>query len=228
MRFLTVGGGVFDKIRSDFSGKRERCLAVKLSGNDAKDADAWNELMDRLKDGMLAAFQSYIVQTDHDARRLEGQRAMPGWNFCQYFLQRESVIYALELLGMHDDVFEEYEQLEQAFFQSMEQQGAPWFSKFGGSAPGDEAGDILDVRRKPYRQAILNNTVTIFDFRIYLFVRQIAALLETGKLARVCEHSLQYMALWGKTLREYQTSLMPGFAEIWTWTVCHAVIQRCD
>jgi hypothetical protein len=59
-----------------------------------------------------------------------------------------------------------------------------WFGHFGGTDPGDDSGNILDFKRKNYRDMINKNIISVFDFRSYLFARQCRMLL---KLQRVVE-----------------------------------------
>ena len=47
---------------------------------------AWAELINKVKDGILSAFDNAIMQREEEVRRSEGQRQMPGWNFCTYFI----------------------------------------------------------------------------------------------------------------------------------------------
>lgn len=47
---------------------------------------AWAEFLNKLRDGVLSAFESAVIQREEDVRRSEGQRQMPGWNFCTFFI----------------------------------------------------------------------------------------------------------------------------------------------
>ena len=47
---------------------------------------AWADLINKLKDGILTAFDSAIAHREEEVKRLDGQRQMPGWNFCTFFI----------------------------------------------------------------------------------------------------------------------------------------------
>lgn len=47
---------------------------------------AWAEFINKLKDGLLSAFELSVIQRDEEVKRSESQRQMPGWNFCTFFI----------------------------------------------------------------------------------------------------------------------------------------------
>lgn len=47
---------------------------------------AWAELLSKVKDGLLSAFDTAFSQRDDEVRRSESQQSMPGWNFCTFFI----------------------------------------------------------------------------------------------------------------------------------------------
>lgn len=46
----------------------------------------WADLTTKIKEGVLSAFDSALAQREEEVRRSEGQRQMPGWNFCTFFI----------------------------------------------------------------------------------------------------------------------------------------------
>ena len=100
--FFRMKDSVFEKIRADFNvEKRERlvchhvffdvpnscyrCVQVAWSSDTGNPA-VWAELMNKIKDGVLSAFDSAVSQREDEVKRSEGQRQMPGWNFCTFFI----------------------------------------------------------------------------------------------------------------------------------------------
>ncbi|EQL37603.1 TMEM1 family protein [Blastomyces dermatitidis ER-3] len=83
----------------------------------------------------------------------------------------------------------------------------------------------LDPNKKPYREMILANNISVFDFRVYIFARQMMLLLKaarapsiqsgssqtTGKpakeavnltlLAEICERASEFISIGSRTLR---------------------------
>lgn len=72
--------------------------------------------------------------------------------------------------------------------------------------PQEKFDDIpISVIKKPYRDLILSNNVSIFDFRCYIFARQIALLLRLGNAWSTREELLA-------KVKEQQDSILHGVA----------------
>ncbi|KAJ3151464.1 hypothetical protein HDU89_001906 [Geranomyces variabilis] len=227
-RFLGVGASsVFDKIKSDFSFKKERCIRMKLQ-NDAKDVEAWAELTNHLKEGITSSLNQQILQYDEDTRRIDQQRLMPGWNYCQYFIMKEGLAYTFEFMSLLEEALLQYDELEASFFQTLAEQGAPWFAKFGGSEPDDDSASILDLQRKRYRDMIMQNTISIFDFRVYLFARQCQLLFRLGRPVTICQRAKMFINQFSRTIHENEASIWPFFRQAWMYSACIQVIGHCD
>ncbi|KAJ3288846.1 hypothetical protein HK104_007926 [Borealophlyctis nickersoniae] len=228
LKIGSMGGNIYEKIKSDFNIKRDRCFKLRFSSNDDKTAESWNDLFSLIKEGILTSFNQQILQTDEDTRRLDQQRLMPGWNYCQYFIMKEGLAYTFELMTLFDEALLIYDELEAYFFQTLSEQGGPWFTTFGGTAPGDDSNGILNVNLKPYRDTIMQNTITIFDFRIYLFARQCALLMKLNAPLELCERAKMFITQFARTIKENKVSLIPYFCESWVYSACLDVVTHSD
>ena len=225
---FNVGGNVIDKLRSDFGLKKERLVLLRPAASDPKEAEMWNELFTRMKEWLMAAIAQQVSQYDEDARRLEQQRLMPGWNYCQYFAMKEALAFTYELATLYDEALLHYDELEATFFQTLAEQGAPWFKTFGGLQPGDDCADVLHLDRKPYRDLIIQNSISIFDFRVYLFGRQCILLLLQKLPDVLLKRAHAFATSFSKTLLEYQVSLFPLFRESWVYSFAMYIVRECD
>lgn len=68
-----------------FIWTRPRCVQLVLS-TDYDNPTVWAELINKMKDGILSAFDAALSQREEEVRRSESQRQMPGWNFCTFFI----------------------------------------------------------------------------------------------------------------------------------------------
>jgi hypothetical protein len=66
-----------------------RCVQLAWSA-DKNHPAAWVELITKMKEGILTAFDSVVSQREEEVKRSEGQRQMPGWNFCTFFILKVS------------------------------------------------------------------------------------------------------------------------------------------
>jgi len=53
----------------------------------------WAEFVNKLKEGLIYAFDSAIIQREEEVIRSENQQAMPGWNYCTFFILKVGTSY---------------------------------------------------------------------------------------------------------------------------------------
>lgn len=288
---------LLEKFRSDFnstgsgkSGAMDRVAQIRVGINDVpydmlprvvpavpsgyvetpeESAKAWEDLMDKLKAGILGSFDIRVAQYEEDIREKDAQRSLPGWNFCTFFILKEGLARGFESVGLVDDALVVYDELsvgldavvhEQAVTAGQNPQahgGAmlPWTDELRNLAvsarktilreqgaaqdpdrDGDEDEETVDLQsaqkrasgssvvsvplgldgtgfddipisatKKSYRELILANNVSVFDFRCYIFARQVALLLRLGNASSTREELLA-------KVREQQESVMHGVA----------------
>lgn len=81
-----------------------------------------------------------------------------------------------------------------------------WINNVGGDAAGDDASPLLSTSTKPYRTMIEAGTISVFDFRIYLFARQAEMLFRLGRTVEVAKRGAFFVSTFARTLREHQVS----------------------
>ena len=119
-----------------------------------------------------------------------------------------------------------------------------WFGKLGGNVAGDDSNPILDIDSKPYRDLILANAISLFDFRIYLFACQCAILGRQGRVTDVMSKAQVFIGTFGKILRESEVRGLPSgtvsmlissqnsfttfFLESWIYSAALNVTTHCE
>lgn len=119
-----------------------------------------------------------------------------------------------------------------------------WFGKLGGNVAGDDSNPILDIDSKPYRDLILANAISLFDFRIYLFACQCAILGRQGRVTDVMSKAQIFIGTFGKILRESEVRGLPSgaismlipsqnsfttfFLESWIYSAALNVTTHCE
>ncbi|KAM7192171.1 Trafficking protein particle complex subunit 10, TRAPPC10 domain containing protein [Naviculisporaceae sp. PSN 640] len=237
---------LLEKLRSDFNssgkGATDRVRQIRIGINDVpydllprvvpavptgyheteSDSEhAWQDLIAKFKELILSSFDTRVRQYEEDIKEKDGQRGLPGWNFCTFFILKEGLARGFESVGLVEDALVVYDQLsvgldaiiqEQAIAGSAETHGGALLSyteelrKLAQRAldqveqgkmefDDEEAVDLqkgekgqadnfdripISSTKKPYRELILANNVSLFDFRCYIFARQIALLLRLG------------------------------------------------
>ncbi|KAG7452626.1 uncharacterized protein BT62DRAFT_939661 [Guyanagaster necrorhizus] len=226
--FLKLKGSVLDKLRADFNAdKRERCVQVSWSSTQDSPI-AWGEFLNKLKDGISSAFDTAVLQKEDDVKRSEGQRLMPGWNFCTFFILKESLASSFEGMNLVSEALVQYDELEASFYQVLKEKNLSWFGTLITPGPKDDSSPLLSISKKPYRDLILANTISVFDFRTYLLTRQCELLAKYGRLPEVCRRVGAFLGAFGRRLREIEETLPLHFVESWIYSSALSVVEKCD
>ncbi|KAF2855150.1 TMEM1 family protein-like protein [Plenodomus tracheiphilus IPT5] len=171
---------------------------------------AWSDVISRFKVLILLSFDLRVGQYEENIRKNEAQRSFPGWNFNTFFILKEGLARGFESVGLVEDALLGYDELsigldtiirDQA---SGEAQGGTLLSYTedlhqrvtqllagSGQTEGNGANSQaqihddrpIDAQKKDYRGLILANNISILDFRIYVFARQMSLLLRLGNSA---------------------------------------------
>jgi hypothetical protein len=57
---------------------------------DFQDIEAWKDFLVKVTSATLSTLKHVVTQYDENIKRLEAQRLMPGWNYCQFFVIKVS------------------------------------------------------------------------------------------------------------------------------------------
>jgi hypothetical protein len=262
---------ILEKLRADFNGTSksavDRVAQIRIGINDVpydllprvvpaipgtytetakENAEAWSDLVQKFKSLILASFDMRVSQYEDDIREKDAQRALPGWNFCTFFVLKEGLARGFESVGLVEDALVGYDELavgldaiirEQAIAGSGAEHGGSFLpytedlrkhlersraavlndKGIDGEDPdgpidlqsAHEAYDHdeipLSASRKNYRDLILSNNISIFDFRCYLFARQLSLLL---RMANAWSSREELLA----KLKEQRESSLQGVA----------------
>lgn len=253
---------VLEKIKADFNGSSknavDRVAQLRLpkegTTKSPELADQLEDLIDKMKNGILASFDLRVAQYEEDIKEKDSQRSLPGWNFCTFFILKEGLARGFENVGLFDDALVGYDELSvgldaairDQLLENSEQHGnalltssKSWVDAakmaLGTEPPAEDGAagkqPLMEIRpedfplsadRLPYREMILASDISIFDFRTYIFSRQLTLLLRaarapslTGKenpkhdkkpedlilLSEICRRSSEFISLAARTFR---------------------------
>ncbi len=105
----------------------------------------------------------------------------------------------------------QYDELEASFYQVLREKNLSWFGTLITPGPKDDSSPLLSISKKPYRDLILANTISVFDFRTYLLTRQCELLAQYGRLPEVCRRVGAFLGAFGRRLREMEVNV-PNFS----------------
>ncbi|KAF8934989.1 hypothetical protein BGZ58_005309 [Dissophora ornata] len=222
---------VLDKVKADFNtSKKDRQVVaqVRMADTEMSEMELWADFTEKMKEGIVTSFDQNVLTFEEDIRRLDSQRQMPGWNYCTFFILKEGLTNAYEMLNLHEEALRQYDELEASFFQILRDNALTWYGKFGGMHEGDDDANLLDLNRKPYRDLIMQNTISVFDFRTYLFGRQCNLLFRLRRPVEICRRALIFISSFSRTVREHVLNLTENFLESWIYSACMSIVNECD
>lgn len=222
-------GSVLDKIKTDFKANRVvhlNRLPNLSSQTSHSDPTVFAELLSRLKESVSMTFDSVIEAQSDVVRREVAKRTVPGWNFCKWMAEIECVASTLEGTGLYADALTRYEEIDATFSQCMRDRNLAFFSSVGGNSPGDDSAPLLDVSKKPYRDLILRNEISLFDFRCYVFAKRANLMGKLGRVAQVMNEAPAFLAGVAHMLEG--ESLPRHFVESWTFSSSLDVVEQCQ
>ncbi|KAJ5091696.1 hypothetical protein NUU61_006566 [Penicillium alfredii] len=258
---------VLEKVKADFNGTSksavDRVAQLRLPKEETTKSPELTEqledLIDKMKNGILASFDLRVAQYEEDIKEKDSQRSLPGWNFCTFFILKEGLARGFENVGLFDDALVGYDELAVGLDAAVRDQLQGSGDQHGGallttskawvesakkaletgSSDDDGDGDAasfpeiqpedfpLSATRLPYREMILASDISIFDFRTYIFSRQLTLLLRAARapsvatepssdtkstkrdkkledlflLSEICGRSSEFISLAARTLR---------------------------
>ncbi|KAJ2443325.1 hypothetical protein GGI03_008033, partial [Coemansia sp. RSA 2337] len=222
-KFLSMRTSVFDRLKSDFQGKKDAGEHVVLLQTGS--VESWNSVFLTMRERVVQALEERVSQLADDMRRMDANRMLPGWNYCKFFVLKEGIVRLYRLMGLQDEALAQYDELEAVFFQLLGAQRLSWFSTFGGLAEGDDYSDILDTNKRAYVRQLVETTISLFDFRMYLFGCQAQLLVALGHYAELAERAQRFIATFGRSMREPGTGLSTAFVAAWTYSTCMNIAE---
>ena len=119
---------------------------------------------------------------------------------------QESLATSFEGMNLFEEALVPYDELEASFYHVSKEKNMSWFGSLVHPDPQDESVPLLSTTKKPYRDLILANRISIFDFRIYLLSRQCQLLAKMGRMAQLTSKVALFLGVFGKRLREAEVS----------------------
>ncbi|ORZ34261.1 hypothetical protein BCR44DRAFT_1178879 [Catenaria anguillulae PL171] len=221
----------------------DRIISLRLHAGDfTKSHEGWSDFFTRIKDGLLTSFETQVARYDDDIQRLDAQRMIPGWNYCQFFLLKEGLANCFAATNLVDDALVQLDELEAAWEQTVHRQ-VVGFSEFISASPSTDAADgdhnneggedhvgpmmLLGVPpKKDYRSLLISNSISIFDFRVYLAARQFAQLVRQRRPVDLASRVLRWLRAFVPVVHE--NHVQEWFAESLILSVVEATLAAMD
>jgi len=212
---------VYARLEADFNTKkRERCCKFDLHG---PDAEFWDDFDSKMMDCVRNTLDRRVQFYEEEIRRLSEQRFTPIWNFCNFFILKESLAFMFEMSNLHEDSLREYDELELCYSESVTSPGK--HREFGGLDTGDDQAALLNPGFKALTQIVQDDVFREFEFRQYIFACQAKLLFKLSRPIEVAARGHAFVVGFSKTLALHENSLPFCFREVWVITACLGLIK---
>lgn len=121
---------------------------------------------------------------------------------------KESLATSYEGVGLAEDALQQYYELETLFQHVSRERNFSWFGALVNPVPGDDSAPLLSISKKPYKDLILSNKISVFDFRIYILARQCELLAKIGSLSEVPRKVASFLGAFSKRLFEVEVGTL--------------------
>ncbi|MQL80120.1 hypothetical protein Taro_012569 [Colocasia esculenta] len=188
---------IYAKLEVEFNTKkRERCCKLDLHG---AEVNFWEDLESKIVESIRNTLDRRVQFYEEEIRKLSEQRFMPIWNFCNFFILKESLAYMFEMAHLHEDSLREYDELELCYLETVTTPNVKQ-RDFGGLEKGDDQAALLNPGCKSLTQIVQEDSFREFEFRQYLFACQSKLLFKLSRPMEVAARGHSFIIGFSKTL----------------------------
>lgn len=226
---------VLDKIRTDFASKHgDRCISVLNPMKfEMKATESYRCFLQRIRLLMLNGYNRNINKYEELIRANRETRNQDGWCFVKYFLLQEELAFVLEMLGLHSEALIQYDELDAMFSQfilnSVFGEKPKWLKIFQKPFSSFH-GITMNNRRmmKEVRMKIQEKSITLLEFRSYMFERQSIILNAAGKTSEIAERLLPFLFSTLSELDALKIEMIDGALDCWEFVCALEVLDVCE
>lgn len=225
---------VLDKIRTDFASKNgDRCISILNPMKfEMKATESYRCFLQRIRHLMLSGYNRNINKYEELIRANRETRNQEGWCFVRYFLLQEELAFVLQMLGLHSEALIQYDELDAMFSQfilnSMYGEKPKWLEIFQRPFNAFHGITMNNARLKEVRAKIEDKSITLLEFRSYLFERQSIILNAADKASEIAERLLPFLFSTLRELEALKIELMEGALACWEFVCALEVLNICE
>jgi len=197
-----------------------------------KATESFRSMIQRLRHLILNGYNKNIIKYEEIIRARREERNKENWNFSKYFLLQEQLAFVLEMLGLYSDALVQYDELDamlNLFIMNTTFGEKPkWMLTF--EKPLHSFRGITMSRKdlKESRQKIIDDSVTLIEFRNYLFQRQCVLLNALNYQWEIAERLFPFLFSTIREIEALRLEVYNGSLSCWQFINCLEVLNLCD
>jgi hypothetical protein len=104
-------------------------------------------------------------------------------------------------MNLFEEALLHYDELEETFAQVLKEKNLSWFGSLIAPHQTDDTSPLLSYTKKPYRDLILANNISVFDLRVYLLARCCGLLAMLGRVSEAARKAKTFLTAFSRQLR---------------------------
>lgn len=225
---------VLDRIRTDFAAKHgDRCISIlNPMKYEMKATESYRCFLQRIRHLMLTGYNRTINKYEELIRANRERRTQSGWCFVKYFLLQEELAFVLQMLGLHSEALIQYDELDAMFSQfilnSVYGERPKWLEVFRRPFNAFHGISMNSRHLQEVRHKIEDKSITLLEFRSYLFERQAMILKEANKAGEIAERLLPFLFSTLRELEALKIEMIDGSIACWEFVCALEVLHVCE
>jgi len=189
----------------------------------------WTELLTRLKQSLLVAFDSKINETEDSLRTMISTRSRNDWNFQEFFILKAQLANQFEMMNLFEDGLIQYDELDAAFSQSLSDCPQLWRDKIYGKKSSQYSRLALKADpSEKYLDVVASGQMSILDLRIYMFSKQANLLRRLNRLDEAIKRASIFISSFAAFLRSHEHIWPANYIESWVYCTCNELVEWCE
>ena len=107
-------------------------------------------------------------------------------------------------MNLFEEALMYYDELGATFSHVLKERNLSWFGTLVNPHPSDDCSPLFASNKKPYRDLILANNISVFDLRSYLLARRCGLLAKLGWISEAAWRAKSFLVDLGRTLRHIE------------------------
>jgi hypothetical protein len=198
-------------------------FARRGDSDSGSDADQWAELTHIFREAFGVCFREALAAYEDELRKLESQRAMPGWNVCLFYAVKEGLAFTYERAGMLREALKQYIELELLLLNKFEQ--------LDRVSPGKSSAldaSLIDVARKDCHAAVVEARVSRSELLQYTLGREVLLLLSMAEPREVTMRVVRFVRSMARQFLASEPPLAPYFGVCWSYSAYASVADEME
>lgn len=197
-----------------------------------KATESFRSMTQRIRHLILSGYNKNIIKFEEIIRSRREERNKEDWSFISYFLLQEQLAFVLEMLSLYSDALVQYDELDamlNLFIMNTVYGEMPkWLTIFEKPLHTFRGISMYKEDMQNMRQKIIDESITIIEFRNYIFQRQSMLLNAMENQWEIAQRLFPFLFSTLKEIDALKLESYQGALGCWQFVNCLEVLNLCE